>query len=175
MFVLSSVLALAAAASAPVAEPAAFQAYKTACLETQANPAAVRTLAASKGWGPLTAAEKDAVQPGNPDGVEGWGIGQGDSRLRVSISSGALKGLDAGSTQSTCTLTGPQGDDEQFIKAYSNRLKRNPGDSSNDGGTRTAVWSVSAAGSRALHYYFGGANGASRTSTLSITVLKKQD
>jgi hypothetical protein len=167
------VIALAAAASA--SEPASFQAYRSACLETQASPAAVRALAASKGWGPLTVAEKEAVAPGNPDGVEGWGIGQGDGRLRVSISSGALKGLDAGSTQTTCTLTGPQGDDEQFIKAYSRQLKRNPGDSSNDGGTRTAVWSVSAANSRALHYYFGGANGASRTSTLSVTVLSKSN
>jgi hypothetical protein len=175
MFVPSLVLVFATAASAPVAEPPAFQTYKTACLETQADPSAIRALASSKGWGALTVAEKEAIQPGNPDAVEGWGIGQGANRMRVSISAGALKGLDAGGTQSTCTLTAAQGDDEAMIKAYSQQLKRKPGDSANDGGTRTAVWSVMAAGGRAMHYYFGGANGADRTSTLSVTVLRKSE
>jgi hypothetical protein len=173
MLVSAFALAFATAASQPVSEPSAFKTYKAACLETQANPAAIRAMAGAKGWAALTPAEKDAIQPGNPDAVEGWGIGSGANRMRVSISSGALKGLDAGSMQTTCTLTAPQADDETMIKAYSQQLKRNPGDSSNDGGTRTAVWSVMAAGGRAMHYYFGGANGAERTSTLSVTVLRK--
>lgn len=175
MFASAYLLALATAASAPVAEPAAFKTYKAACLETQADPAAIRALASARGWSALTAAEKDAIQPGNPDAVEGWGIGQGANRMRVSISAGALKGLDAGGTQATCTLTASQSDDEAMISAYSQQLKRKPGDSSNDGGTRTAVWSVMAAGGRAMHYYFGGANGAERTSTLSVTVLRKSE
>jgi hypothetical protein len=174
MLVSAFVLAFAAAASKPVViEPPAFKAYKSACLDTQADPAAVRALAGAKGWSALTAEEKDAIQPGNPDAVEGWGIGSGTNRMRVSISSGALKGLDAGSSQTTCTLTAAQSDDDGMIKAYSQQLKRNPGDTSNDGGVRTAVWSVMAGGGRAMHYYFGGANGAERTSTLSVTVLRK--
>ena len=174
MLVSAYVLALAtAAASKPVVEPSAFQAYKSACLETQADPAAIRALAGARGWNALTQAEKEAIQPGNPDAVEGWGIGAGASRMRVSISSGALKGLDAGGSQTTCTLTAPQADDDAMIKAYSQQLKRNPGDNANDGGTRTAVWSVMGAGGRAMHYYFGGANGSERTSTLSVTVLTK--
>lgn len=175
MLITSFALALATAASAPVTEPSAFQAYKSACLETQADPSAVRALAGSRGWAALTADEKEAIQPGNPNGVEGWGIGQGANRMRVSISAGALKGLDAGGSQATCTLTAPQADDEAMIKAYSNQLKRKPGDNSTDGGTRTAVWSVMGASGRAMHYYFGGANGAMRTSTLSVTVLRKSE
>jgi hypothetical protein len=173
MLVTAYLVAMASASAAPVSEPSAFQAYKSACLQTQADPAAVRAMASAKGWSVLTAAEKDAIQPGNPDAVEGWGIGTGANRMRVSISSSALKGLDAGSSQTTCTLTAAQSDDEAMIKAYSQQLKRNPGDSSTDGGTRTAVWSVLANGGRAMHYYFGGANGAERTSTLSVTVLRK--
>jgi hypothetical protein len=173
MVSVAVLLAFATAAAGPVAEPAAFKTYRTACLDTQADPSAIRALAGSQGWSALTAAEKEAIQPGNPDGVEGWGIGGGANRMRVSISSGALKGLDAGGSQTTCTLTAAQADDEAMIKAYSQQLKRGPGDSANDGGTRTAVWSVMAAGQRAMHYYFGGTNGAERTSTLSVTVLRK--
>lgn len=175
MLISSLALAFATAASAPVAEPTAFQTYKTACLDTQANPAAIRALAGTRNWSALTPAEKEAIQPGNPDAVEGWGIGQGANRMRVSISAGALKGLDAGGTQATCTLTAPQADDEAMIKAYSNQLKRKPGDNATDGGTRTAVWSVVGSTSRAMHYYFGGTNGAERTSTLSVTVLTKAE
>lgn len=175
MLISGFVLAFATAASASVIEPPAFQAYKAACLETQADPAAIRALAGARGWAALTAEEKEAIQPGNPVGVEGWGIGQGANRMRVSISAGALKGLDAGGTQTTCTLTATQADDEAMIKAYSQQLKRKPGDNSSDGGTRTAVWSVMGAGGRAMHYYFGGANGADRTSTLSVTVLRKAE
>lgn len=171
MFVTSIVLALATAASASA--PPAFSAYRQACLETQADPAAVRALAAAQSWGPLTLDEKEAIQPGNPDGVEGWGVGQGPSRYRVSISAGAMKGgMDSG-TQATCTLTAAQGDDDAYVAAYSQQLKRKPGDTANDGGVRTAVWGVYAPGVRAMHYYFGGTNGATRTSTLSVTVMKQ--
>lgn len=173
MLLTSIVLAFATSASS--ADPAAFQAYKAACLDTQADLTAIRAMAGARGWGPLSNDEKEAIQPGNPAGVEGWGMGQGATRMRVSISSGALKGLDAGGTQTTCTLTAAQADDEAMIRAYSNQLKRKPGDNSTDAGTRTAVWSVMGAGGRAMHYYFGGTNGAERTSMLSVTVLRRAE
>jgi hypothetical protein len=167
-------IAAAAAASAPAPVPPAFAAYKAACLDTQADPATVRALAVAQKWGPLSAEDKDAIAPGNADNVEGWSIGHGAGRLRVSITSGALKGGLEQGLQSTCTLSAAHGDDEAFVRAYSEQLKRKPGDSSSDGGIRTAVWSVYAGEARAMHYYFGGADpGAVKSSTLSVTVLKK--
>ena len=175
MFFSMLLIAAATAAAAPVPVPNAFATYRQACLETQADPSTVRALAASRSWSPLTPAEKDQIAPGNPDAVEGWGLGQGAERMRVSITHTTLKGGVEQGNQTSCTLSSNQGNDDAFIKAYSQHLKRNPGDNSNDGGTHTVVWSVFASGGRAMHYYFSGADGAGLTSTLSVTVLKKSE
>ncbi|HAH10559.1 MAG TPA: hypothetical protein DCL54_13400 [Alphaproteobacteria bacterium] len=173
--VISSILALVLAQATAASATPSFSAYKTACLDTQADPAAIRAAASAAKWQALTQEEKEAIAPGNPDGVEGWAIAQGAGRLQVSIVSGALKGGLASGAQSTCTLTAPQGDDEALIKAYSTHLKRNPSENANDAGLRTAVWSVSAQNARAMHYYFGGAGAAANSSTFSITIIRQQN
>jgi hypothetical protein len=170
--VLASMSCLVLAHAANAAE-VPFDLYKSACLETAAQPDQVRALASAQHWGALSAEERDRIAPGNAEAVEGWAVSRSGARLLVSVTSAQLRGGVATGDRSSCTVSGAQGEDAKLIKAYSEYLKRKPAEDSSDGGARTTVWSIHAGGSTAMHYYFGSAPGAKSGGVYSVSVLKK--
>lgn len=170
--VLASLAALLL--SAGVASAAAFDNYRTACLETAGDLAKVRAAATAKGWGKLSDADREVLAPGNERSVEGWAISDGGARYLVSIKASAVGGAAgdfSGAGVATCTLSGPKSDDVAAIKAYGEFLKRRPGNDENIEGVRTATWSVTQGTQLTMHYYFGGA--AATASVFSLSVVKK--
>lgn len=173
MRVLSASLAVLSL-SATGASAAAFDAYRVACLDTGADLAKVRAAAASGGWAKLSDADREVLAPGNERSVEGWAITQGGQRFLVSIKAGEVGGGAgdmSGANATTCTLSGPKGDDAAAIKSYADFLKRRPAGDENADGYRTAMWQMADGGTLRMHYYFGGA--AAQNSVFSLSIVKK--
>jgi hypothetical protein len=160
--------------STGAASAAAFDSYRTACLETAGDLVKVRAVAAANGWGKLSDADREILAPGNERSVEGWAISEGGSRYLVSIkasAAGAATGDYSGALIATCTLSGPKTDDAAAIRAYGDFLKRRPANDENVEGARTATWSIAQGPSLTMHYYFGGT--AATASVYSLSVVKK--
>jgi hypothetical protein len=160
--------------SAGSASAASFDSYRAACLDSGGDLAKVRALAAARGWGKLSDADREVLAPGNERSVEGWAISEGGTRYLVSIKAGAAGGGAgdlAAAGISTCTLSAPKSDDAAAIKAYGDFLKRRPGGDENADGFRTATWQVSGPAGMTMHYYFGGT--AATASIFSTSVVKK--
>jgi hypothetical protein len=160
--------------SSGAASAAAFDSYRSACLETGGDLAKVRAAAAAKSWGKLTDADREVLAPGNERSVEGWAVSEGGARYLVSIKASAAGGGAgdmSGAGVATCTLSAPKADDAASIKAYGDFLKRRPAGDENVDGFRTATWQVTDGTGLVMHYYFGGT--AATASVYSLSVVKK--
>lgn len=171
-FTVACIWTLGAGAALAVNDP--FAAYRSACLETAADIEKVRAYAGSQGWTALSPEQKDAIAPGNPDGIEGWSLGKGGMIVSISTRTirGGLSGAREGGIERSCTLSAQKGDDGRFIEAYSKHLARKPSEDTNEAGQRTAVWNVTNAEDMRLHYYFGN-TAAPSSSIYSVSILKK--
>jgi hypothetical protein len=166
----SAVLALALATSA---HAAAFDVYRAACLDTNAELVKVRELAASKKWEKLTDADKDRLAPGS-FAMEGW-VAKGDgARYLVSISgstASSMAGERAGAAVTSCSVLAPSGDHTTAMKTYSDFLKRPPSSTEAVEGLTTYVWVMQNDTSLTYHYLAGGSSMPGLS--LSINVIGK--
>jgi|GEM_PF-2150636 len=139
------------------AHAAAFDVYRTACLDTGVDTARIR--AASGAWSALTEAEREVLAPGNGRGVEGWAIARDGVRHLVSISTrpaGAMAGDRAASIIVTCSVLVPKADEAAALRAYSDFLKRQPTSTDRFDGMSTYTWSIQGKGGMTLHYLVSG-------------------
>jgi len=139
------------------AHAAAFDVYRSACLDTGVDVARIR--AASGGWSQLTEVEREVLAPGNGRSVEGWVIERDGARHLVSVSSrpaGAMAGERASSMIVTCSVLAPRTDEAAALRAYSDFLKRQPSSTDRFEGMSTYTWSVQDKGAMTLHYLVSG-------------------
>ena len=156
------------------AHAAAFDVYRSACLDTNVDMAAVRAAAASQKWSALTEAERDLLAPGNGARVEGWAIAKDGGRYLVSISAntaGGGAGDRAGSAVVSCSVLTPKADEAAAVKAYGAYLKRQPGSTEKVDGIATYTWSTQDAAALTLHYLVAG--GTLPGLLLSVSSIRK--
>jgi hypothetical protein len=151
----SAVLGLALASAAHAAP---FEVYRGACLDTGADSAKVRALAAAQKWEKLTEAERDRLAPGS-NALEGWAIVKDSARYLVSISgstAGGGAGDRSGSTVASCSMLTPKADHKAAAKAYGAFLKRAVGTEETVEGTTTYTWSIQDSSNLSYHYLVAG-------------------
>ena len=168
----SAVLGLAATIAS--AHAAAFDVYRSACLDTKIDMANIRAAAASQKWSALTEAERDTLAPGNGARVEGWAIAKDGGRYLVSIAAntaGGGAGDRAGSAVVSCSVLTPKADEAAAVKAYRAYLKRQPGSTEKVDGISTYTWSTQDAASLTLHYLVAG--GTLPGLSLSVSSIRK--
>jgi hypothetical protein len=167
----SAVLGLAFAVTAAHAAP--FDVYRSACLDTGADGAKVRALAASQKWEKLSEAERDRLAPGS-NALEGWAIVKDNARYLVSISGGTATGMAgdrSGSTVTSCSMLTPKADQKAAAKAYGDFLKRAVGTEETVEGTTTYTWSVQDSSNLSYHYLVAGP--ALTGLSLSVSSIRK--
>ena len=156
------------------ANAAAFDVYRSACLDTGVDAANIRAAATSQKWSALTEAERDTLAPGNGAGIEGWAIAKDGGRYLVSISAntaGGGAGDRAGSAVVSCSVLTPKSDEAAAVKAYGAYLKRQPGSTEKVDGISTYTWSTQDASSLTLHYLVAG--GRLPGLSLSVSSIRK--
>jgi hypothetical protein len=158
---------------ATTAHAAPFDVYRGACLDTGADGAKVRALAASQKWDKLTEAERDRLAPGSTN-LEGWAIAKDGGRYLVSISGGTASGMAgerSGSNILSCSVLTPKADEQAAAKAYGGYLKRPVTTKDTVEGTTTYTWSIQDSSNLTLHYLVGdpSLNGLS----LSVSSIRK--
>jgi hypothetical protein len=166
--------AVVAVVATSAAHAAAFDVYRSACLDTNIDLAAIRAAAASQKWGALTEAERDTLAPGNGARVEGWAIAKDGGRYLVSIAAntaGGGAGDRAGSAVVSCSMLTPKADEAAAAKAYGAYLKRQPGSTEKVDGIATYTWSTQDASSLTLHYLVAG--GTLPGLSLSVSSIRK--
>ena len=154
-------------------QAAPFDVYRGACLDTGADNAKVRALAAAQKWDKLTEAERDRLAPGSTN-LEGWAIAKDGGRYLVSISGGTasdMAGERSGASIASCSVLTPKADEKAVAKAYGDFLKRPVATKETVEGTTTYTWSIHDSSNLTLHYLVGGAslNGLS----LSVSSIRK--
>lgn len=168
----SAVLSLAATIAS--AHAAAFDVYRSACLDTGIDMANIRAAAASQKWSALTEAERDTLAPGNGTRVEGWAIAKDGGRYLVSIAAntaGGGAGDRAGSAVVSCSVLTPKADEAAAVKAYGAYLKRQPGSTEKVDGIATYTWSTQDASALTMHYLVAG--GTLPGLSLSVSSIRK--
>ena len=159
---------------AATAQAAPFDVYRGACLDTGADLAKVRALAASQKWASLTDAEREQFAPGNLRAVEGWAIVQNGARHLVSISGstaeGGMTGDRSGASVASCGVLTPKSDEKVIAKAYSAYLKRQPSEDRIEGLT-TYTWAIQDASNVTYHYLVSGTNVPGHS--LSVSSIRK--
>jgi hypothetical protein len=171
--VLSSVFA-SVVCVATGAHAAAFDVYRSACLDTNIDMANIRAAAALQKWSALTEAERDTLAPGNGARVEGWAIAKDGGRYLVSISAntaGGGAGDRAGSSVVSCSVLTPRADEAAAVKAYGAYLKRQPGSTEKVDGIATYTWATQDAAALTLHYLVAG--GTLPGLSLSVSSIRK--
>lgn len=161
-----------ASATSVSAHAAAFDVYRSACLDTGTDMSRIR--ASAKAWAPLSDAERDMLAPGNPRAVEGWAVVQSGGRYLVNISSstaGGGAGDRSGSAVVSCSLLTPKSDENAALKSYSDYLKRPPATSDQSDGIATYTWSIQDASGLSLHYLVSG--GTLPGLSLSVSSIRK--
>lgn len=156
------------------AHAAAFDVYRSACLDTGIDMANIRAASASQKWTALTDEERDTLAPGNGARVEGWAIAKDGGRYLVSISAntaGGGAGDRAGSAVVSCSVLTPKSDETAAVKAYGAYLKRQPGSTEKVDGISTYTWSTQDASSLTLHYLVAG--GTLPGLSLSVSSIRK--
>ena len=169
--VLAFGIALVTTASAHAAP---FDVYRSACLDTNVDLAAIRAAAAAQKWSALTDAERDTLAPGNGARVEGWAIAKDGGRYLVSIAAstaGGGAGDRAGAAVVSCSMLTPKADEVAAAKAYGAYLKRQPGSTEKVDGIATYTWSTQDASTLTLHYLVAG--GTLPGLSLSVSSIRK--
>jgi hypothetical protein len=156
------------------AHAAAFDVYRSACLDTGIDTATIRAAATSQKWSALTEAERDTLAPGNGARVEGWAIAKDGGRYLVSISAdtaGGGAGDRAGSAVVSCSVLTPKSDEAAAVKAYGAYLKRQPGSTEKVDGISTYTWVAQDAATLTMHYLVAG--GTLPGLSLSVSAIRK--
>jgi hypothetical protein len=164
---------IACFAIAATAEAAPFDVYRGACLDTAADLAKIRALAASQNWDKLSEAERDRLAPGST-ALEGWAILKDKARYLVTISgstAGSMAGDRSGATIVSCSVLAPTGDEASAAKAYGNFLKRPAMTKETVDGITTHTWSIQSPSNLTLHYLVGGPSMSGLS--LSVSSVRK--
>lgn len=153
------------------AHAAPFDVYRSACLDTRADPVKIRALAAAQKWDKLSEAERDQLAPGSTN-LEGWAVPKDGVRYLVSISGGtatSMAGDRSGSNVVSCSVLAGKSDEKAAAKSYGDFLKRPPSTTETVEGTTTYTWSIQDASNLTLHYLVGGPSMLS----LSVSSIRK--
>jgi hypothetical protein len=164
---------LSSFALAATAHAAPFDVYRGACLDTGADGAKVRALAASQNWDKLSEAERDRLAPGST-ALEGWAIAKDGGRYLVSIAGGTAGGMAgdrSGSRVDSCSVLTPKADERAAAKAYGDFLKRKESTKETIEGTTTYTWSIQDASNLTLHYLVAGPSLSGLS--LSVSSIRK--